>query len=88
MHIKRTEIDWRFDVLDDEQFEKEMDRLAEIAKDKVERLIDLFYEDNTSVKATVEISRAQWRIDHFRKYTQRIDIFKQQIQRLLMHYEK
>ena len=87
MWLKRTEQDWYFDYLTDEEEAEELDQLMYKAIDKVEELIDLLYKDDIT-KSVVETARASNFIKTKRKLTKWIDRYKQEIARILITYEQ
>lgn len=87
MPLKRTEQDWHFDYLTIEEESKELDQIMEHAIEHVEELIDVLYADDLT-KNVVEIAWASNFLREKRKYAKGIDIYKQQIHRIFMNYEK
>ena len=87
MWIKRTEQDWHYIHLGDFEESEELNQIMESAILSAEILIDVLLVDDVT-KCVLEIAWVTQRIREMRKYTGGIDRYKQQIQRLLMTYEK
>jgi len=87
MGIKRTDIDWEYDYLSEQEEQKEISRITEQAISTVEWLIDILYKDDPA-KAISEWLRVIQRIREMWKYAQWIDRYKQQLAMFLIHYEK